>query len=387
LGGGGHVGRSVGLLLFITDFFYSEKASAIVMEAQPQMFVFRFGSIQIAFLWFCIYLAVKVVLTLYALLVIIYNINLWRKSVSSDLTLNLLLLSGSMFFVFLLIELFFVFYPTTDTTGSSMGYRNFEIFYTRLRNEDGFRDFSWTVKNKKAEKSIVFIGDSYTKGFGLKDTSVRFSNLVVNKLGGRWEGYNMGSTGSATSEQLPLLSKLPVTPTVLVWQYLFNDPDDVCNEALHNYPDLDMYKGLNPVSLWIVTHSYFANYVYFRFHSFPQFFSFKKFINDCTTSQIAMQNHYAQLDSVVSFCKNNNVRLLPVVIPFMSEPWFGAVMEDSVCSHFTSVGCPPVLLRQAALQTPLPLRSISKYDAHPSAYFSVIIADSILNRVKAMNLE
>ena len=74
-----------------------------------------------------------------------------------------------------------------------------------------------------------------------------------------------------------------------------------------------------------------------------------------------------------------------MIIPYLPEPLSFKDLEDQVADHFKYAGYPPVLFREAALNTEKERITVSVRDVHCSKYFSEIIADSIFNRVKQLD--
>lgn len=332
--------------------------------------------------WFTLYLVAKVVIWLFGTFTLFIIIYLWRRFSTTDTKLNFKLLTLAIGFTLWTVELVFSFVPASETTESSLTNYTWMHYYRKPINEHGFRDESWEGKNPNASGRIVFIGDSYTEGFGLKDTADRFSNIVANYLGSDWLHYNMGRKSATTSQELKTLYEMPFKPDILVWQYLFNDAEDVCEEALKYFPDLNVYVGVPPLTKWFIKRSYVANFFYFRWRTIPAFKSYNQFFIDCIRNTDAIRKHFMQLDSVDNYCKKNNVLLIPIIIPYMNSINTFSEMTDLAFNHFCKMRYSPVVMYKAAEQTPVNLRSVSSVDAHPSKYFSRVIADSIFCRIK-----
>jgi hypothetical protein len=61
-------------------------------------------------------------------------------------------------------------------------------------NYSGFRDKDISNKNL-GTKRILFVGDSFTEGFGVAENA-RFSNQAIKNLGSTYEGVNIGQLGT-----------------------------------------------------------------------------------------------------------------------------------------------------------------------------------------------
>jgi len=139
---------------------------------------------------------------------------------------NILLLLGSIVFSMTIIELSLGFYYSMhpQTTGICAGKickswvnKNWRV------NSLGFRDKQW--KFPDAAKGALFIGDSITAGFGVKENE-RYSNIAASKNNSKVLIYNAGENHTDTLDQHKNLKKLTsekISPDFVVYQYFGND--------------------------------------------------------------------------------------------------------------------------------------------------------------------
>jgi lysophospholipase L1-like esterase len=91
-------------------------------------------------------------------------------------------------------------------------------------NYSGFRDKDISNKNS-GTKRILFVGDSFTEGFGVAENA-RFSNQAIKNLGPIYEQVNIGQLGTNPNHYLNNLTKFGVAlkpDLILMSIFLGND--------------------------------------------------------------------------------------------------------------------------------------------------------------------
>ena len=99
-------------------------------------------------------------------------------------------------------------------------------------NSMGFRGKEFTVDRINNKKKIIFLGDSFTFGEGVKDKDT-FAIQTVNKLNEREQkdlrfvGYNFGVGGLNTEQSVTLLKKVAIEsqPDLVILSYNLNDAE------------------------------------------------------------------------------------------------------------------------------------------------------------------
>lgn len=102
-------------------------------------------------------------------------------------------------------------------------------------NSLGFRDREVPQKTAGRER-IVVVGDSFTWGQGIERPE-RFSNLLEQYLGVRYEVFNFGLPGDNMPEHLDVLEQaLKVSPDFVLLQLYINDFETPSMRPPHAYP-------------------------------------------------------------------------------------------------------------------------------------------------------
>ncbi len=106
-------------------------------------------------------------------------------------------------------------------------------FEMRLRtNSEGFRGPEFP---EHIERSVLFLGDSFTLGYGVADDKC-FVSLLAARAPGGWSMVNAGIGGTGNGRWLGVLERQHerFSPRIVVLQVSGNDPDDNMAEALYS---------------------------------------------------------------------------------------------------------------------------------------------------------
>lgn len=116
-------------------------------------------------------------------------------------------------------------------------------------NREGFWDREHSMEKPKGTTRILFLGDSFTIGYGVGDNS-RFSGRIEAALPERFETINMGMWGYSTGQELLVLRELGLAydPDMVVLAVFLDDL--FCsrlfsvNEGLYQKPRYELtHKG------------------------------------------------------------------------------------------------------------------------------------------------
>lgn len=130
-------------------------------------------------------------------------------------------------FTFIVVEVGLRFATFSSGTGSSRASERWFKKYWLPINADGFRDFDVSIN--KNQQSIIFLGDSFTAGHGVKFQET-FYFFARENLASQFNLVNLGEAGSSTKKQEVILklflSKYDARPQYVVHQYFGNDIED-----------------------------------------------------------------------------------------------------------------------------------------------------------------
>lgn len=107
--------------------------------------------------------------------------------------------------------------------GSLLGDQDMEVMHI-VMNGEGFFDSRHEVANPPDKKRILFLGDSFTIGFGVSRQN-RYTDRIQRTLGPGYEVINMGMWGWSTDQELLVLKEkgLKYSPDVVVLAMFLDD--------------------------------------------------------------------------------------------------------------------------------------------------------------------
>jgi hypothetical protein len=307
----------------------------------------------------------------------------------TNLRANILLLIGSLFFSLVLIEisLGIYFYMFPQTTGVCSG----KICKSWLKenwrtNSLGFRDKEWDFS--ESNKGALFIGDSFTAGFGVKEIE-RYSNIAGKKHISGIRVYNTGVNNTDTLDtynSLKTLTPEKISPNFVVYQYYGNDIEYLLN--------LDWLKKPNPLqkfALLFIENSFLFDMVLRPFYltEFRETYH-KNLIATYNDSEL-YSNHQTNIIKLFDHIKMTGAKNIFIVFPMLgskellvqSEGLYVKKVEKIFTDH---CNWGDKLVNISSLLNSIPSNNwtASKVDSHPSAIvhekIGQIVADAFGNK-------
>lgn len=306
--------------------------------------------------------------------------------VLSRMTASLLINAGvSVVFMILIlsiVEFTFAFVPRSNHTQLTLASWTWEAFYNGKKNRLGFRERPVDTSRLKADSTLVFIGDSYTEGFGMRRRSNRFTDLVRQRLRDRYEVINFGRNGATTSEEFEILKSIGFTPDIVVFQYFFNDPQDICIRELEEFPILNIYGSISPALKWLVMRSYLANYLFHKFYPLKGYDVYTEFFAKCASSPSAQSDYFGLLEEISTYCAERGIRLIFLVIPNPLQPELSGTQDELVLDYMEDLGVETLYARTALMGIPLKDRIVNSQDMHLSRTGHEAVSDLILDHLE-----
>jgi lysophospholipase L1-like esterase len=291
---------------------------------------------------------------------------------------NILLSIVSVFFTLLALEIAFYFIPKTNNFGKTLGVEVWKRYYWNV-NKDGFRDEDFSKKNKK-KKKIVFIGDSFTVGYGISDPNDRFSNLVGSVVKDSFEFYNVGITGSNTGIKSEILSSLNFKPDLVIYQYFVDDIVDSRILFDGTKPVLNPYKNYPPAITFLIQNSYLINYIYWLF---PHFIlpDYKNYMEECYSYPALATEHEKIISKLIADTKAKNIRLVFLTIPFPSLYDYSNRLTKHIETLASDSGITVINVTAAVDTIPISEIIVNNNDIHFNERGHKIVANEILEKV------
>ena len=231
---------------------------------------------------------------------------------------------------------------------------------------------------------VVFVGDSFTFGHGVKRVGDRFSNLLADSLDadhpGRFGVTNLSNAGVDLHWVEKLLqelfaAKFPVDRVVYV--VCLNDIETFHPRHETYYVDLQQHAP----SFFLWKHTYFFNLMYFRLRQFtvPDFHDYYQFVREYYDGEpwLRMQR---KLDAVAALCRAHGAQLDVVVFPFLHNlgadyPFREVHAQWAEWGRRRGVG---VLDLVETLEPHVGEGlTVNRYDAHPNERAHKLVAEAL----------
>jgi len=270
-------------------------------------------------------------------------------------------------------------------------------------NSYGFRDREYTIE--KNTPRIIFLGDSFTFGYGLssEQTFVKIlENLLTNNYtNNNWEVMNFGISGYNTKWEVGLLEEngLKFSPDIVILMYYINDPDDdVENVSLGN----------NGMKITLKISNYFEGKLFNQTEKSEVeefliqqgiFNKFKSLKNTVCGYDYHCQIHYIPIfwngvkdsfEKLDLLSKKYNFTVIVAILPnlnylpmenYQFKEIHSLVSEEVKKHNFYVLDFLPILSKY-----PVKKLKLSDLDAHTSYYANQIIAITLKNYLQEENL-
>ena len=172
--------------------------------------------------------------------------------------------------------------------------------------------------NDFSKKKIVFLGDSFTEGFGIPNIQNRFPERSIKNISPCYEPFIMARGGLNTMDQLRLLKALTFKPDVIVYQYYGNDIDGNAIEMGFLRKPIEAYKELSAVSRTFIKASYLLNYLYWLY---PKEYlnDYSRYLKSCYTNDAIFHAHRLTITELLHYAQQNNAKVFCIVIPYLQD--------------------------------------------------------------------
>lgn len=292
----------------------------------------------------------------------------------------------SIFVIFILLEAIFMFIPRSHSTDYTLASRLWYAKYWKPINSSGFRDKQPDNNNPV----ILFVGDSFTAGHGLKYVDDRFSNIVgkgLNKKGRKYTVINIGKPNLDSRSEYDVMRDFiymtRIKPDKIILQYCGNDIEGV---AMNNglifdgfNPPLDMNKFL----ILIGSGSYLFNYLYFLSPREYLGMSYITYLTKAYKDDNILSKHKDDLKLFVEYSQTNSAQLIVVVFPFLTDlEMSNSMYLNDIVSFFNANKISVINVSQLAKDIPVTERIVNINDTHASKKLNKIVAQEILKKLE-----
>jgi hypothetical protein len=289
----------------------------------------------------------------------------------------------SVFVTFIFLEVIFMFIPQSHGAGLTLGAKLWFSKYWNPINSLGFRDKEPGNNNPV----ILFVGDSFTAGMGLKSVDDRFSNIVgreLNKKGQKYTVINIGKIDIGSRDEYDEMKNFfymtRIKPEKIILQYYGNDIEDTAiNNGLTFSIPLAMHRFLIAIS----SGSYLFNYIYWLFPSEYNAEQYMAFLHQAYKNDKILSKHKDECKLFVDYANENSIQLIVVVFPFLNNVERSNLMYvDNIVNFFKNNNVITINVSQLVKDIPVAERTVNASDIHASKKVNEIVAHDTLNKLK-----
>ncbi len=292
----------------------------------------------------------------------------------------------SIFVIFILLEAIFMFIPRSHSADYTLASKLWYAKYWEPINSLGFRDKEPDNNNPV----ILFVGDSYTAGHGLKSVNERFSDIVgkeLNKMEKKYTVINIGKPNldskNEYEEMINFLYLTRIKPSKIILQYCGNDIEGV---ATNNGLIFDGFKpphGMNKFLVLIGSGSYFFNYLYFLYPREYLGLPYVTYLTNAYKKDNILSKHKNDLQLFVDYSKKYSIQLIVVLFPFLTDLEMSEAMYlNDIVNFFQADNISVINVSQLARNIPVAERIVNMNDTHASRKINHIIAQEILKKLE-----
>jgi hypothetical protein len=338
------------------------------------------------------------------------------KSSSSETVKGLLLTLTTLAVLFLFTESCFVHYAQSSAIGARwsmiLWYKKYicpvKIEYKNLKGENQTAEIRNPIPHLTNKKSIWYIGDSFTYGYGIDNTAQTFPALVQQQLKGI-TCVNLGVPGADTqreSEFFMAIAAAHKQPAAVVWQYFGNDIDGADDGIKLVEQELQKSSRIQFGRRFFQNKSFVLDYIYWQYFAGNEtgsFNTYSNFLNHTYLTDSVVVNgqalkdsaqtyitpyskHLTPLKQTAAYCKSKGIKFLVVIFPFLwengpenSEQLYCHRLENKLKAENTDV----INLMPLVKDIPLNKRIANSHDPHPSVLVSQITADTLAKYIAA----
>lgn len=269
----------------------------------------------------------------------------------------------------------------TDAYGNSLGSRRWLKLYPKL-NSLYCRDVEWSEQKPQGVYRIAFMGDSFTYGWGIKDASARFTDILQRRFDKRGservEVMNVAWWAWDTREELRaaqyMIEDYDVDEIVLC--YLPNDIDQLL--------PTDEYDARTPPrSTYVNTDaSFLLDYLYYNIvaRQTTGVQSACDWLWDGYTDPEVWGRQQQVLTNLIDLCRDNKVKIRVALLPLIKswgERFDPVKLQAQLQEFFVGFDVPVVDLLPAIADYDPDTLIVNHHDPHPNERAHALLAAGI----------
>lgn len=283
-------------------------------------------------------------------------------------------LAGESYYRFVAVE--------TDSFGVSLPARRWFALHTQL-NALGCRDAERTPSKPAGVRRIAFVGDSFTYGWGVKNPSDRFTDLLQNRFDsvakGKVQCMNVAKAGWDTGDEIAPLLDMIQTYSVdeIVLCHVPNDIERLLPTSGEFNPIRPPYPALiNLESSPLLDHLYRRVYL----PRVPTVRGYHDWLADGYANADIWGGQLERFRRMIDAARERGVVFRVAMLPFLKTQgtkFDQRAIHDRLRKFFESQGVPVVDLLPVMRERPAGELVVNSVDAHPNEMAHRMMADEM----------
>ncbi len=270
----------------------------------------------------------------------------------------------------------------TDSFGMSLPARRWFAIHTQL-NSLGCRDKEWSLAKPQGVRRIVFLGDSFTYGWGIENPADRFGDLIQARFEGAKPGsvevMNVAKPGWGTIDQInPLLGMIDAYSVDEV--VLCHVPNDI--EKL--LPVSDEFNPIRPPSsgFFNLDSSPLLDYLYRRIYlpRVPTVRGYHDWLADGYANVAVWNQQRDNFQRMVQLCRERGAVFRVVLLPFLrtqGSRFDQHEIHKKLGKEFETSQVPVIDLQDMLKEQAATKLVVNSVDPHPNELAHRFFADRI----------
>jgi len=305
-----------------------------------------------------------------------------------------------------------MFIPISSGGANSLSAKNWFNNYWK-ENSLGFRDLPPMEHYNKKLKSLFIVGDSYVAGHGIKNPAGRFSDILKEVFEGQLNVFNLGVCGADTQEEYANLINFPISPEMIILVHTPNDIEKVLSKQEiakilnieNETPDVQNHEDYTN---FLVDNSFILNFIALNYRQYivnsisrkarKKYKSFEGFLSSeeakrhtisYYSNESLMNMHLSHLDLFVKYVEDNNIQLLVLLFPKLSEnniETSNKYVNLPINKYLENKNIATMNLYSMISAVDEADRIINRYDYHPNENINQVIAQYLIEHIRETQL-
>ncbi len=270
----------------------------------------------------------------------------------------------------------------TDSFGMSLPARRWFAMHTQL-NSLGCRDKEWSPAKPPGVRRVVFLGDSFTYGWGIENSVDRFADVIQSRFNsikaGSVEVLNIAKPGWGTGDEIqPLKDMIDFYGVDEI--VLCHVPNDI-EKLLPTTEDFNPIRPPTP-EFFNLESSPLLDFLYRRIYlpRVPTVRGYHDWLAEGYADQEIWTKQCAKFGQMIEYCREHGVTLRVALLPFLRTQgtrFDQAKIHEQLRQFFLSRQIPVVDLLDVAQKHSSDKLVVNSVDPHPNELAHRLFAEEI----------